>query len=823
LTGGELLIRNLMYGQQDVRRYGGVGAQGEGARDHAPQAGWLVDTFGHISQAPQIHRLFGLDAVFVWRGVPLLQPYFAWRGADGSVVLAINLFGGYRNLYGVTHAPEVAARRLQAEVRRLRPYYPTPDVPLFDGYDLEDDPEDPLRFFAGREDVGQDLALKETTPAAFAREIAQKGLALPTVGGELNSGKYGATFPGALTARTYLKVMAYDCERLLFDLAEPLAALAHLRGRPYAATQHERWGRELLQNAVHDCICGVSIDQVHEKMEDSYRRLHDAMWQDVQESLAAIVSDFRAGEYAVSTNPFCGETWLMVGDELLQVRTEGVGLWPVAERLPVAFVSRPASSFHWRNEHYEATVTSQGAVRSGQRLLGAFVVSEEQGDTYSAQMGARLGALRLTSPPRVVARSERHAVVHFRGLWRGEGAWVRADVWLQFDPSPLIRWTIELDSQGSDLRVDLLFETGGARDVHAAMPFDVVRRPPADTDLLPRELPEALSTILLGQRELNRVTNFPMHGFVAAENGEGHTTAILARGIYAYHSGEEGQIGLPLRRAVQWVTQADLQDRVGDAGPFFYVPGARCERRARHEVAVALGPFAPDSLDLQRLSAVFHNPPLIVRVRGDGERERWQLLQEDVPLSSLSRQGEAMLARFYNPLSRALPFSRVYLRKDVWGAARDTVATVAAHEILTVALPHQLPAETELPPAGGVTTLTPPSWRVGADRARPQRAQMAQLEREIAALAEQLQAVRAQVASATGAQKLRLQHHAYVLEREQLEYRLSLLLNRRKLAEEWPPGHEYLYGIDPEIAELGQALNRLRIKRRIFDYVVQAV
>ncbi|MBP8293035.1 MAG: hypothetical protein KAX65_09695, partial [Caldilineaceae bacterium] len=72
LTGGELLIRNLRLGQEDVRRYGG-----------AMRTGWLVDTFGHISQAPQIHRIFGIDAVYVWRGVPLLTPYFDWIGSDG--------------------------------------------------------------------------------------------------------------------------------------------------------------------------------------------------------------------------------------------------------------------------------------------------------------------------------------------------------------------------------------------------------------------------------------------------------------------------------------------------------------------------------------------------------------------------------------------------------------------------------------------------------------------------------------------------------------------------------------------------------------------
>lgn len=87
LSDGESLIRNLLYGWQDMDRYGGHN-----------RAGWLVDTFGHISQGPQLHRLFGLESVFVWRGVPQLEPYFHWLGADGHTILTINLFGGYRNL-----------------------------------------------------------------------------------------------------------------------------------------------------------------------------------------------------------------------------------------------------------------------------------------------------------------------------------------------------------------------------------------------------------------------------------------------------------------------------------------------------------------------------------------------------------------------------------------------------------------------------------------------------------------------------------------------------------------------------------------------------
>jgi hypothetical protein len=185
LTGGESLIRNLFYGWFDMQAY---------ACNN--RVGWLVDTFGHISQAPQLHLMFNLKAVFVWRGVPRLEPFFRWQGAGGQQLFTVNLFGGYRNLYGITHVPEVAIKRLAAETTKLQTFYPTDDIPLFDGYDLEQNPEDPVHFYQQRASaIPENILIKESSPREFAGELSSKLQHLPVITGELNSGKYGATFP----------------------------------------------------------------------------------------------------------------------------------------------------------------------------------------------------------------------------------------------------------------------------------------------------------------------------------------------------------------------------------------------------------------------------------------------------------------------------------------------------------------------------------------------------------------------------------------------------------------------------------------------------
>ncbi len=801
LSGGELLIRNLLYGRKDAEIFG-----------RPTQTGWLVDTFGHISQSPQIHQMFGIDAVYVWRGVPELTPYFKWQAADGSDISAINLFGGYRNLYGLTLAPEVAERRVTAEISKLQPFYPTADLPLFDGYDLEDDPEDPITFLQQNGGLEADISLQEATPESFAKTVQEMDLELRTVAGELNSGKFGATFPGTFSARTYLKIMARDCEHMLYQVCEPLAVLAYLRGRPFDDVRYEQWSRLLLQNAVHDCLCGVSIDQVHEKMEVIYRQVFDAIHDDVSQSLAAIMADFAPGAYAISTSPFPVDNWQFDGQTLHHIQTDGIGVWPIEESVLVESISEPAASFTWKNDHYEARINEAGQVLMGSEMLGQIVVSADHGDTYSVEKGQQLGVFRPLSPPTIEQQNEHQAIIFFQAGWEGKKANVTATIRLIFDDSPLVRWQIDLDSQGTDILVEMTFATDETRSVHAGMPFDMVQRPLKDVDLLPEDLPEDLAKVLLGQREINEVVQFPFHHFVSSSDGM-ITTAVFAKGLRAYSIDEDGTISLPLRRSVEWLTRSGLKNRVGDAGPFFYVPDARCERLVRHELAVAVGKFAPDSAEILSLNAQFQNPPLLVQKHAPGTVNSWPFFKENLPLSSLSIQNDSILARISNPTNSLYTLSASYVETDVWGQDFKPIETVLPKKIVTLKLtPEKMTGGT----AGDLDVLTPFTWRVGPNHDQPDPEIIMELGRKIDDLDQALLATEVELSQTDGEDRLRWEHQAAILGRERLEYLLSKTLNERKLVG-YPT--RYLFEYDEEIAKLGAALNRMRIKRRVFDYV----
>ena len=93
----------------------------------------------------------------------------------------------------------------------------------------------------------------------------------------------------------------------------------------------------------------------------------------------------------------------------------------------------------------------------------------------------------------------------------------------------------------------------------------------------------------------------------------------------------------------------------------------------------------------------------------------------------------------------------------------------------------------------------------------------------MAQLEQQIEEISIRKPQAGNPEHYHWQHQIYVLERELLEYRLSARLNEIKLAMQGERSYDYLYRLDEEIAAIGRKLNQLRIQRRIYDYVIQAV
>jgi hypothetical protein len=222
---------------------------------------------------------------------------------------------------------------------------------------------------------------------------------------------------------------------------------------------------------------------------------------------------------------------------------------------------------------------------------------------------------------------------------------------------------------------------------------------------------------------------------------------------------------------------------------------------------------------------------LVVRANGHGTWHDWEILQESLPLSSLQLQDGSLLARFYNPTDRNASLSHAYVTTDVWGRVIGNTISLAPKKIATLMLdiPIQEPSIVKEADDSPISLLNPPQWRVGPNHGKPDPAIMTQLEHKISSLEDRSGQINNHLArmhvndEEDRRLQFRLKHQYYALKRESLEYQLSLLLNQRKLEHCANTPLQILQQIDPEIAAIGKELNRLRIKRRIFDYVVQVL
>ncbi len=300
LSGGESLIRNLQLGRRMAQAYGG-----------AMPVGYLPDSFGHLAQAPQILRGFGLDNAVFWRGVgpEITRSRFRWAAPDGSEVTALWLgdqfgYSDGANLPLEAEALVARAQQLAGQLRGRAPRELRESLLLMNGSDhLEPQVGLPAALAeanARLREAGLELRI------APLPEYVARVCALPVADeqrhiGELRSGRYAPLLPDVLSTRIWLKQRNTACEAALVRWAEPATAWAWALGSPHPTRLLELAWKYLLPNSAHDSICGCGIDQVHREMLprfDQSEQIANALTDEARRALAAQV-DTRGPEDAV--------------------------------------------------------------------------------------------------------------------------------------------------------------------------------------------------------------------------------------------------------------------------------------------------------------------------------------------------------------------------------------------------------------------------------------------------------------------------------------------------------------------------------------------
>ncbi len=282
LVSGESLVRNFLIGCRQAAKLGGI-----------MKAGWLLDNFGQIAQAPQIFKGFGIEGCFVWRGVeldnenPLTE--FWWEAPDGSKILAVYLLDSYRNAMVLSATPEIAQERIKTLAKGLRPVASTTNVLLMNGYEQVPFPDDVLPMVKEFNETQQGhLRLHQSTPEEFISAIKAEDPQIPTFKGYFYSGKYMPILKGVFSSRSKLKSKNNLCQRELERWAEPFSVLSWHFGKEYPANTLTRTWKTLLLNHTHDDVCGCNIDPIAHDMHQRFDDVLDSSKSVTEASIKAI-------------------------------------------------------------------------------------------------------------------------------------------------------------------------------------------------------------------------------------------------------------------------------------------------------------------------------------------------------------------------------------------------------------------------------------------------------------------------------------------------------------------------------------------------------
>lgn len=248
VTGGESLVRHLIYGQRYFERAFGF----------RHRTAWLPDVFGFSGGIPQLLRGAGIDGFFTiklnWNEENTFpHDLFIWEGIDGSRVTAhlflnpgegyngniapLDTLGTWRNFKGKTKHPESLlafgwgdgaggpSEKMLENYARIKDF---PRLPRLRMAKIEE-------FFAGLPDEN-----------------------LPRWTGEL----YLELHRGTLTSQARTKALNRAAEHRLLE-AEAFGVIAAAHGFPVPSNEIEEAWKTLLLNQFHDILPGSSINEVY--------------------------------------------------------------------------------------------------------------------------------------------------------------------------------------------------------------------------------------------------------------------------------------------------------------------------------------------------------------------------------------------------------------------------------------------------------------------------------------------------------------------------------------------------------------------------------
>lgn len=272
LTSPEANIRNMLYGLKISRDYG----------IEPLMIGYFPDTFGNISQMPQILNGFGIQEAVIGRGInemganntiagqnDQIQSEMIWEGPDQSKVLGVFYVNWYHNAYELPTDRQAAKERIEQLLKTTSAFAATPYLLGMNGCDHQPVQVNLTEAIAAAQEFAGDTEIKLSCFSDYFEKIRPYRDSLKTVSGEL-IGKYTRGWGGLVntaSARIPLKVLNHRAQNLLEHKVEPFNLFSSLYGDTYRREFLDYSWKTLMQNHPHDSICCCSVDEIAEEMK----------------------------------------------------------------------------------------------------------------------------------------------------------------------------------------------------------------------------------------------------------------------------------------------------------------------------------------------------------------------------------------------------------------------------------------------------------------------------------------------------------------------------------------------------------------------------
>ena len=369
MTGGESLVRQLMYGKQFFREEFGVDSV----------ILWLPDTFGYSAALPQILQGCGIKYLVTQKifwsyneGDQFPYHYFTWQGADGSRITSF-LPTSYTYQTDPREICETWKKRVQK--RGLDAFL----LPFGYGDGGGGPTRDHIEFLRREENLEGMPRVTMASPLDFFRDMEAGGGPQHTYVGEL----YFSAHRGVFTSQADIKKGNRKAEIALRE-AEMWGALT----AAYPLARMNTAWKRLLLNQFHDILPGSSIAKVYENARKDHQWIISEADTVRDASLAALapgkgISVFNSlsfdrdglirlpDEYADGAVTEDGKTVPVqrTEDGLLGLVTVpacgAVSLWPQkTEKQISVFAKKTGPDYLMENAHLRIVVNSRGEVVS---------------------------------------------------------------------------------------------------------------------------------------------------------------------------------------------------------------------------------------------------------------------------------------------------------------------------------------------------------------------------------------------------------------------------------------------------------------------------